>query len=196
MSLYSCFNRLFHRNQGYQPVGIEETDELVGVQIDSAHLNKTTTQEIAKTILADYPSDPPAPPGTYTAWDFFKRQVIVLTQFTERAIVDALAMMIHSAEPEGGKGSIIPDKKTIEDLALVAGNGKPSVAYAMDRTKTLAGRLFLALRLTRPTDNLVTLKNRQALIQALKPLLQKGVTVLIKGSRRAKMEKVVSALVD
>ena len=37
--------------------------------------------------------------------------------------------------------------------------------------------------------------NQEALIQALKPLLHKNVNVLIKGSRTAKMEKVVAALI-
>jgi UDP-N-acetylmuramoyl-tripeptide--D-alanyl-D-alanine ligase len=37
--------------------------------------------------------------------------------------------------------------------------------------------------------------HQEDLIQALKPLLQKGVTLLIKGSRSAQMEKVVAALV-
>ncbi len=38
--------------------------------------------------------------------------------------------------------------------------------------------------------------SQEALIHALQPLLQKGVTMLVKGSRRAQMEKVVQALVD
>lgn len=37
--------------------------------------------------------------------------------------------------------------------------------------------------------------NQEDLIQALKPLLRENVTVLIKGSRTAKMEKVVAALI-
>lgn len=38
--------------------------------------------------------------------------------------------------------------------------------------------------------------NQEELIQAVKPLLQKDVTVLVKGSRRAQMEKVVNALIN
>lgn len=38
--------------------------------------------------------------------------------------------------------------------------------------------------------------SQEALIQALRPLLKENVTVLVKGSRKSQMEKVVAALID
>jgi hypothetical protein len=157
-------------------LNVENTDEelqtvsIVPTPVIPPHLTKTPTAAIAKAILAPYPSDPPTPPGTYTARDFLNRQKVVLdTGLTERALVDALTMMFAAEEPHG-VGSIIPDQTTLDDLVLVAGNKSApnsSVLRCIDQTRTLAGRIFTAFRLARPTDALSLIEKRQQLLKTL-----------------------------
>ena len=128
----------------------------------------TTLAEVIHRQKALCPPEPHIPSQTYNPEDFIKRQQSLLMEVTDLTIVEGAGKILSSSEPSEGLCSIMTGK-TCDDLGLISGknNAKKCLASEIDRTKTVAGRIFLYGRISRPTDEVEKVKHRQAVAKML-----------------------------